>query len=150
MHSALLELVTPTDVYQCRLVIDDSSRQTDFPVGKVEKTAVGNRLTLNGIPWNFYQSHWDYNGRQVMERAYSPDDVKHFAEAGFKGILLILAPYKYMGADDFDCDGFMHEFEEIAGRIIAENPEAMFEIQFFLFTPTDLPTASSLQTEYRT
>ena len=123
--------------YRCRIPVDNPALSTDLPVGKVVKTPVGNRLSVGGKVWNFYQSHWDYNGRQVLERAFDPADVERFANAGMRGSLLILAPYKYLGEKDYDCDGMIQEFESVAARVVAANPGAMFEIQFFLFTSTE-------------
>lgn len=137
IHPALLTVKQPERDYQCRIVLGDSRRKTDFPKGEVRKTAVGNRIFLDGEPCGVYLSHFDYNGRAVMEKAFSADAVRDFAAAGFTGSLMILAPYKYMYGGKFDLAGFMAEFEQAAAAIAAENPSAQFDIQFFLYTSTD-------------
>ena len=120
--------------YRASVIVGNSSAAIDFPKGEIRQLNGRSVAYIDGEPRDMIESLWSYNGRASGEKAYAREPVARFASVGVKGNMLILAPYAYLGANSFDVDGMMKEVELALTKILTENPDAIIDIQFFLFT----------------
>ena len=115
------------------LVVTDPATKADFIRGRIVRHGDRTRISYDGEVEGTFVG---YEGQHGFITAL--DDARNFERIGIHDAVVLLNPFFNMDADgNFDAAAFFAEFDAIAAKLIACDPQVRFKLYIGTYMPPD-------------